>query len=649
MKILGGTLLAASVAPAIASDWNAPQEPFAVYGNTYYVGTHGISTVLITSPAGHILIDGGSKEAPAQIVRHIRQLGFKVEDIKYILNSHEHIDHAGGIAELQRLSGATVLASAAGAEVLRSGQANKADPQYSAGAPTVAAVAHVTAVPDGYVVKVGALRVTAHYTPGHAPGGTSWTWESREGATTANLVFGDSLAAYAEKPFEYRGNTTYPQARADLERSIATMAALPCDILISAHPEVSELWPRLEKAATQGHAAFIDPNACRLYADYGRAKLASTLARESGETNTAMWLRSGQLDQLFKKDGVVGTFVLHDVGNDVYTVHDRARAETRFVPMSTFKVANSLIGLATGMVASVDQVLPYGGKPTARPEWAHDMSLRDAIKISNVPVYQGMARRIGLPSMKENLQKLNYGNMDPGTVVDMFWLRGPLKISAIEQTAFLEKLAEDKLPFPKSAMAAVRDITRQPGAADLHAKTGMGDGRAENVGLGWWVGWVVKDGKCDQLCAEHGNAGGDAGPARGARQGGVENAGRAGTIKKAAGRPLLLGVRSISYRSAGPTRAGARAGLDHGASVRCSCGHDIHRSRRNRWCALRTRRQCGSAARLVPARPAAGSPRCSLRCCCRPRRRRWRPPRWRPSGRCRCRPGYPASRRPGRR
>lgn len=378
-------LLTASLQPALASDWNAPQEPFAVYGNTYYVGTHGISTVLITSSAGHILIDGGSKEAPAQIAAHIRQLGFKLEDIKYILNSHEHIDHAGGIAELQRLSGATVLASTAGAEVLRSGRVNKADPQYTADGPAVAAVAQVKAVPDGFVVTVGPLRVTAHYTPGHAPGGTTWTWQSKEGGVTANMVFADSLTAYTNPPFEYRANKTYPQARADLERAIATVAALPCDILISAHPEVSELWPRLEQAAARGHAAFIDTNACRTYAAYGRAKLASTLAKENGAQNTAMWIQSGQLDQLFKKEGVTGTFVLHDVSNDVYTVHDRQRAETRFVPMSTFKVANSLIGLATGTVSSVDEVLPYGGKPTARPEWAHDMSLRDQSRFPTCP------------------------------------------------------------------------------------------------------------------------------------------------------------------------------------------------------------------------------------------------------------------------
>lgn len=486
-------LLAAAILPATAADWNAPQEPFALYGNTYYVGTHGLSSVLITSTAGHILIDGGSPESPVQIMRHIRQLGFRVEDIKTIVNSHEHHDHAGGIGELQRVSGATVLSSPAGAAVLRTGLQSKADPQFSDETPHMMPVANVEEIRDGAVVKVGPLRLTAHYTPGHAPGGISWTWQATEGGVTANMVYADSVAAYTNEPFQYRANTTYPQARADLERAIRTVAALPCDILVSAHPEASDLWERKAKADQAGHRGFIDRSACRTYAATGTARLAKLLEEEGRQS--AEWKTSARLDQLFRERGITGTMLVHDVGADVYTVHDRQRAETRFIPASTFKIPNTLIGLATGTVASVDQVLPYGGGKTSRAEWAHDMSLRDAIKISNVPVYQGMARRIGLAAMQDNVKRLNYGNGDIGTTVDTFWLKGPLTISALQQTMFLEKLAQDQLPFPKNAMAAVRDITRQPGAADLHAKTGWGSGPAENVDLGWWVGWITKDGK----------------------------------------------------------------------------------------------------------------------------------------------------------
>jgi beta-lactamase class D len=208
----------------------------------------------------------------------------------------------------------------------------------------------------------------------------------------------------------------------------------------------------------------------------------------------AEWKESPELARLFRQENVSGTFIVHDLAQDSYTVHDRRRAEMRYIPASTYKIPNSLIGLATGVVANVDQVLPYGGGPTRRPEWAHDMSLRDAIRISNVPVYQGLARRIGLERMRSSLRQFDYGNMDPGTVVDTFWLEGPLKISAVEQTVFLDKLVQDKLPVPKAAMAAVREILRQEGSAELYAKTGWGvppDGKE----IGWWVGWVKKDGK----------------------------------------------------------------------------------------------------------------------------------------------------------
>lgn len=265
--------------PSGAADWDAPQEPFALFGNSYYVGPHGVASVLITSKEGHILIDGGSDKSPKQIVARIRQLGFKPEDIRFILVSHEHIDHAGGVAELQRLSNAEVLAGAAAVPVLRSGEAGRSDPQYG-GLPKMAPVARVRAVRDGEVVKLGPLAVTMHATPGHTQGGASWTWQSSEGGRTANMVYADSLNAYGSKAFRYSGDAAWPSARADLERSIAKVAALPCDVLVSAHPEVSDLWTRYARRAQRGAAAFIDTDACRVYADNARTRLQQRLAEE---------------------------------------------------------------------------------------------------------------------------------------------------------------------------------------------------------------------------------------------------------------------------------------------------------------------------------------------------------------------------------
>jgi metallo-beta-lactamase class B len=152
-----------------------------VYGNTYYVGTHGLGSVLITSPTGHVLIDGALPESVPQIIAHIRSLGFRLEDIKLIVNSHVHFDHAGGIAELQKLSGAWVAASPWTADVMKKGIVPRDDPQFGLIVP-IARVSRVEILKDGETLKAGAVTVTAHFTPGHTPGGTSWTWSSCEEA-----------------------------------------------------------------------------------------------------------------------------------------------------------------------------------------------------------------------------------------------------------------------------------------------------------------------------------------------------------------------------------------------------------------------------------------------------------------------------------
>ncbi|EPJ6499948.1 OXA-50 family oxacillin-hydrolyzing class D beta-lactamase, partial [Pseudomonas aeruginosa] len=224
-----------------------------------------------------------------------------------------------------------------------------------------------------------------------------------------------------------------------------------------------------------------------------RPLLFSALLLLSGHTQASEWNDSQAVDKLFGAAGVKGTFVLYDVQRQCYVGHDRERAETRFVPASTYKVANSLIGLSTGAVRSADEVLPYGGKPQRFKAWEHDMSLREAIKASNVPVYQELARRIGLERMRANVSRLGYGNAEIGQVVDNFWLVGPLKISAMEQTHFLLRLAQGELPFPAPVQSTVRAMTlleSGPGW-ELHGKTGWCfDCTPE---LGWWVGWVKRN------------------------------------------------------------------------------------------------------------------------------------------------------------
>lgn len=212
----------------------------------------------------------------------------------------------------------------------------------------------------------------------------------------------------------------------------------------------------------------------------------------TSQAHALEWEQSDQVAALLQRAGVNGTFVVYDVAAQRLIGHDRVRAETRFVPASTFKVPHSLIGLSVGAVKSVDEVLPYGDRPQPFKTWEKDMGLRDAIALSAVPIYQSLARRIGLARMKEALSRLDFGNGDIGASVDTFWLKGPLSISAVEQTRFLAKLAQGTLPFPPSMQENVRDIVRieQRGDWILYGKTGWEN--APGPGVGWWVGWVER-------------------------------------------------------------------------------------------------------------------------------------------------------------
>lgn len=207
------------------------------------------------------------------------------------------------------------------------------------------------------------------------------------------------------------------------------------------------------------------------------------------------WREDAHVAAIFREYKATGTFVLYDETSDVFVGGNLERAARRYVPASTFKITNTLIGLASGTVASVDEVLPYSGDADDSPAWKKDMSLRDAIAISNLPIYRELARRIGREAMGKELRRLCYGNAETGDRIDEFWLRGPLAISAIEQCQFLRRLAKKELPITKEIQASVSETIFQQdeNGVSLFAKTGAG--RNSDTWIGWWVGWVEKDGK----------------------------------------------------------------------------------------------------------------------------------------------------------
>lgn len=261
------------------AEWNAPQRPFGIFGNTYYVGPRGLGAVLVTSPEGHVLIDGALPESAPLIAENVRALGFRVEDIRLILNSHSHFDHAGGISALKRASGAEVAASPPSRTVLLRGAAGPDDPQFGE-LLSFPAVRSVREIADGEVLRVGPLALTAHFTPGHTPGGTTWAWRSCEGDRCMSVVYADSQTPISADGFMFTCSRHYPSALADFERGHAVLERLSCDILVTTHPAASRLWERLEARERGDADALVDPGACRRYAAQAREQLARRVERE---------------------------------------------------------------------------------------------------------------------------------------------------------------------------------------------------------------------------------------------------------------------------------------------------------------------------------------------------------------------------------
>jgi metallo-beta-lactamase class B len=226
-----------------------------------------------------VLIDGALPESAPAILASIRALGFRPEDVKLILNSHAHFDHAGGIAELQRATGAQVAASPWSERVLERGASDASDPQYGL-LRGYAAVPQVRTFADGDTLRVGPLALVAHFTGGHTPGGTTWSWRSCDGARCLDLVYADSQTPVSADDFLFTRNTRYPSAIADFERGFAVLDTLRCDVLLTPHPDASQLWQRLAARDAGQPDALVDANACRAYAAAARERLQQRIAKE---------------------------------------------------------------------------------------------------------------------------------------------------------------------------------------------------------------------------------------------------------------------------------------------------------------------------------------------------------------------------------
>lgn len=249
------------------SAWNRPFEPFHLIGNIYYVGAAGVSAFLIVTPAGSILLDGGLPETASQIAGNITKLGFRLTDVKYLLNSHAHFDHAGGLAELKRLSGGAMVASSGDAPALR------------AGGPAMPPVVVDRIIADGDALGLGDITLTAHVTPGHTKGCTTWTTTVTEKGRAHSVVFYCSTSVVDRLV----GNAQYPQIATDYEHSFRKLRALSSDVFLAPHPFFFGLEEKRKRMTEAASNPFVDPTELPRFVERSEREFRTALDKEQSQ------------------------------------------------------------------------------------------------------------------------------------------------------------------------------------------------------------------------------------------------------------------------------------------------------------------------------------------------------------------------------
>jgi metallo-beta-lactamase class B len=273
---------------AITRNRSVPTQPFQIAGNLYYVGHTGMAAFLLTGPEGHVLIDGGYPEHPPLIIASIAELGFDIADVKVLLNSHAHSDHAGGLRALQEASGAELWVSEGDATVMANG---------GRGDLALGPLRHLWYIgllrfpaprvdhrfEDGATISVGSLELTAHVTAGHTRGCTSWSFPVRDGDRELLAVSVCSLTLF---PFVSLSQPeAYVGIRSDFERSFSTLKGLPADIFLGSHADWFSMRRKREQQADAERPAdpFIDPGGYLSFIDRAEARFREALVKQRGD------------------------------------------------------------------------------------------------------------------------------------------------------------------------------------------------------------------------------------------------------------------------------------------------------------------------------------------------------------------------------
>lgn len=264
--------LVAVAPPAFAAEppsWTAPHAPFRIGERTWYVGTAGITVLVVRGDAGSILVDTGTTASADAVLASLAHIGVAPGEVKAIVTSHAHADHVGAIAALKARTGATVYASDASATLLADGGRNDLHFGDDLPYPPVQADRRIG---DGEAVVIGNVSLRAHRTPGHTPGSTTWTWADTVDGASVAMVYADSLTAPG---YQLVGNTRSPGIVDDFRQGFATIRALDCDVLITPHPEASNLFERVAAGT------LVDAKACARYADRAERALDAQVAKQT--------------------------------------------------------------------------------------------------------------------------------------------------------------------------------------------------------------------------------------------------------------------------------------------------------------------------------------------------------------------------------
>jgi len=280
--ILCSVLSLGSVTVARADDWppaawTKPFKPYRVVGNVYYVGSEGLSSYLISTSQGHVLLDAGMSAQGAKLVAaNIVALGFKLSDVKILINSHAHYDHAGGLAQMKADTGAKLYASSLDKPALEKGR-HFGDNEN--GLTPFPAVKVDRTIRDGQKIKLGEATLTAHLTPGHTIGGTTWTMSVIERGRPLNVVFFNSVSVAGNALV---GNKTYPKIVSDYRATFAKLKAMPADVFLPVHPEQGDLIAKRQRVLNGDNNAFIDPTDMGRFVATSEAAFNKELARQQG-------------------------------------------------------------------------------------------------------------------------------------------------------------------------------------------------------------------------------------------------------------------------------------------------------------------------------------------------------------------------------